>query len=74
MWITSRSGAGYHPNPGVKLGHTSSMSRMSRNKVRMMLFCPKAFQVGAGRNDGVGGLGHTGEVTDEKAVGKTKSK
>ena len=47
---------------------------MSWNKVWMMLFSPKAFQVSAGRNGGVGGLGHTGEVTDENAVGKTKSK
>ena len=32
----------------------------------MMLFGPKAFQVGTGRNSGVGDFGHTGEVTEEK--------
>ena len=46
---------------------------MSQEKVRATLFSPKAFQVGMGRNSGVGDLGHTGEVTDENAVGKTKS-
>ena len=40
----------------------------------MMLFSPKAFQVGMGRNGGVGDLGHTGEVTDKDAVDKTESK
>ena len=64
---------GYHSNARVKSGHASSMSRMSWNEVRTTLFSPKAFQVGTGRNGGVGGLGHTGKVTDEKAVGKTKS-
>ena len=49
------------------------MSRMSWNKVRTTLFSPKAFQVGTGRNSGVGVLGHTGEMTDKNAVGKTKS-
>ena len=49
------------------------VSRMSWNKVQTMLFSPKVFQVGTGRNGGVGGLGHTGKVTDENAVGKTKS-
>ena len=39
----------------------------------MMLFSPKAFQVGTGRNSGVGGLGHAGEVAKEKAIGKAKS-
>ena len=43
-------------------------------KVQTTLFSPKVFQVGVGRNSGVGGLGHAGEVTNEKAVGKTKSK
>ena len=73
MWITSQRGAGYHPNPGVESGHTSSMSRMSWNKVRMMLFDPKVFQVGVGRNGGVGRLGHTGKVTKEEAICKAKS-
>ena len=74
MWITSRSGAGYHPNPGVESGHTSSMSGMSRDKVRMTLFSPKVFQVGMGGNGGVGGLRHAGKVTNKKTVGKTKGK
>ena len=39
----------------------------------MTLFSPKAFQVGTGRNGGVGGLRHAGEVDNEKAVDKTKS-
>ena len=42
---------------------------VSWDKVRTTLFSPKAFQVGAGRNGGVGGLRHAGEVYDEKAVG-----
>ena len=46
---------------------------MSRDKVWTTLFSPKAFQIGAGRNGGVGGLRHAGEVDDEKAVDKTKS-
>ena len=47
---------------------------MSWNEVQMTLFSPKAFQVGTGRNGGVGGLRHAGEMADENAVGKTKSK
>ena len=39
----------------------------------MTLVSPEAFQVGPSRNGGVGGLRHTGEVDDEKAVDKTKS-
>ena len=46
---------------------------MSWNKVWTTLFSPKAFQVGTGRNSGVGGLGHAGKVYNEKAVDKTKS-
>ena len=46
---------------------------MSWDKVRTTLFSPKAFQVGAGRNGGVGGLRHAGEVDNEKTVDKTKS-
>ena len=38
------------------------------------MFSPKAFQVSVSKNGGVGGLGHTGRVADENAVGKTKSK
>ena len=49
------------------------MCRVSRNKVQTTLFSPKVFQVSVGRNSSVGGLGHTGEVTEENAVGKTKS-
>ena len=37
------------------------------------MFSPKAFQVGTGRNSGVGDFGHTGKVTEEKTVGKAKS-
>ena len=50
------------------------MRRMSWNKVQTTLFSPKVFQVGTGRNSGVGSLKHTGKVTDEKAVDKTKGK
>ena len=46
---------------------------MSWDKVQTTLFSPEAFQVGTGRNGGVGSLGHTGEVDDEKAIDKTKS-
>ena len=74
MWIAGRCGAGYHPNTRIELSHTSSMHRVSRNEVRVTLFSPKAFQVGTGRNSGIGGLRHAGEVADENAVGKTKSK
>ena len=49
------------------------MSRMGQNEARTTLFSPKAFQVGMGRNGGVGDFGHAGKVTDEKAVGKAKS-
>ena len=73
MRITGRSGAGYHPNSGVELSHTSSMGRMSQNEVWTTLFGPKAFQVGTSRNSGVGGLRHTGEVTKEEVIGKAKS-
>ena len=74
MGIAGGSGAGYHPNTGVESGHTSSVRRMSRDKVRTMLFSPKAFQVGVGRNGGVSGLRHAGKVDNEKAVDKAKSK
>ena len=46
---------------------------MSWDKVQTTLFSPKAFQVSVGRNGGVSGLRHAGEVDDEKAVDKTKS-
>ena len=49
------------------------MSRMRRDEARMTLFSPKAFQVSTGRNSGVGNFGHTGKVTEEKAVGEAKS-
>ena len=73
MQIAGGSGVGYHPNTGIESSHTSSVRRMGRDKVQMMLFSPKAFQVGTGRNGGVGGLRHAGEVDNEKAVDKTKS-
>ena len=69
MGIAGGSGVGYHPNTGVESGHTSSVCRMSRDKVQTTLFSPKAFQVGTGRNGGVCGLRHAGEVYNEKAVG-----
>ena len=69
MGIAGGSGAGYHPNTRVESGHTSSVHRMSWDKVRTMLFSPKVFQVGTGRNSGVCGLRHAGKVYDEKAVG-----
>ena len=47
---------------------------MSQDKTRTTLLSPKAFQVGVSGNGSVGGLGHTGEVANKKAVGKTKSK
>ena len=64
---------GYHPNARAKSGHTSSMSRMSQNEAQTTLFGPKAFQVSMGRNSGVGGCRHTGEVTKEEVIGKAKS-
>ena len=49
------------------------MSRVSQNEVWTTLFGPKVFQVGMGRNSGVGDLRHVGKVTKEKTVGKAKS-
>ena len=69
MGIAGGSGAGYHPNTGIESGHTSSVRRMSWDKVWMTLFSPKAFQVGASRNSGVCDLRHAGEVYNEKTVG-----
>ena len=74
MRIAGGSGAGYHPNTRVESIHTSLMRRMSRNKVQMTLFSPEAFQVGTGRNSGVGAFRHTGKVTKEEAIGKAKGK
>ena len=64
---------GYHPNAGIEMGHSSSMSRMSWNETRTMLFGPEAFQVGVSGHSGIGDFGHAGEVRDEKAIGKAKS-
>ena len=74
MQIAGGSGVGYHPNTRIETSHTSLMRGMSRNKVQTTLFSPKAFQVGTGRNSGVGGSRHTGKVTEEKTVGEAKSK
>ena len=73
MRITGQSGAGYHPNTGVKLSHTSSISGIGQDKTQTTLFSPKAFQVSVGRNSGVGDFRHTSKVTEEKAAGKAKS-
>ena len=73
MRIAGGSGVGYHPNTGVESGHTTSVRRMSWDKVQTTLFCPKVFQIGTGRNGGVGSLRHAGEVDNEKAVDETKS-
>ena len=64
---------GYHPNAGIKLSHPSSVSRMGWNESQMMLFSPKALQVGMSGNGGVGVVVHTGEVGDDKTVSKAKS-
>ena len=73
MQITGRSGAGYHPNTRVKLGHTSSMSRMSWNEVRTVLFSPLTFHINVSGDYGVGLIVHAGKMREEKAVGKAKS-
>ena len=73
MRVTGNDGAGYHPNTGVKTSHTPLSLRMSTNKVGMTLFRPLTFHIGASGDDSVGLIIHTGEVTEEKTVGKAKS-
>ena len=63
----------YHPDTRIKLSHPSSVSRVRWNEVWTTLFSPEVFQVSMSGDSGVGNFGHTGEVRDEKAVGKAKS-
>ena len=46
---------------------------MSPNKVRTTLFSPLTFHISTGGDYGVGLIIHTGEVTEDKTVGKAKS-
>ena len=71
MWITGGSSTVYHPNAGVKLSHTSSVSGMGWNEVRTTLFSPKVFQVGMGGDSGVSFGVHADEVGNDEAAGKT---
>ena len=72
MQITGGSSAEYHPNTGIKTSHSSSVNRMRWNKVQMMLLSPKAFQVSASGNSGVGFDVHAGKVGNDETTGKTK--
>ena len=74
MRVTHDSGPGYHPNAGVKSGHPSPMSRMSRNETQTMLFGPEAFQVGMSGNGGVSLVVHVGEVGDDEKVGMAEER
>ena len=71
MQITGGSTAGYHPNAGIESSHSSLVGRMRWNEVWTMLFSPKAFQVGMGRDGGVSFGVHANEVGNDEAVGKT---
>ena len=62
---------GYHPHAGIKLSHSSSVSRMRWNEGWMALFSPKMFQIGASGNSGVGVVVHANKVGNDEAVGKT---
>ena len=73
MRVMGNDGTGYHPNTGVRTSHTPLSFRMRPNKVRMTLFNPLMFHIGASGDDGVGLIVHTGEVTEDKTVGKAKS-
>ena len=71
MQITGGSSAEYHPNTEIESSHSSSVSRMRRNKGWMTLFSPKTFQVSASGNSGVGVVVHANKVGNDEAVGKT---
>ena len=74
MQVTHDSSPGYHPNARVEMSHPSSMSRMSQNEVRMMLFGPLTFKIGPGGDDGVGLVVHVGKVGDKEEVGMTEER
>ena len=73
MGVTGNDGVGYHPNTGVKTSHTPLSLWMSTDKVWMMLFRPLTFHISTSGDYGVGLIVHTGEVTEDKTVGKAKS-
>ena len=73
MQIASGSSTGYQPNAGIKLSHSSSVSRVGPDESQMTLFGPKAFQVGTSGNSGVGIVVHAGEVRADETVSKAKS-
>ena len=55
------------------MGCTSLSFWMSPNKVWAALFSPSMFHIGMSGDYSVGLIVHTGEVTEEKTVGKAKS-
>ena len=74
MGVVSNDGAGHHSNAGVETGCTSLSIQVSRNKIWMMLFSPKAFQVGTGRDSGVSFGVHAGKVGDDEKIGTAKKR
>ena len=69
----SSDGTRHHSNAGVEVGCTSLSFWMSPNKVWTVLFSPLMFHIGTSGDYGVSLIVHTGEVTEDKTVGKAKS-
>ena len=74
MGIASGYGTRHHSDTSVETSCTSLSFQMSPNKVQAALFSPLTLHIGTSGDDSVGLIIHAGEVRDEKAVGKAKSK